>query len=459
MKRIVALLLALALLGCTGCSLLKKDDGGSDLSDALLNGLKTTPAPEVTAEPTQTPQQPAARMSSMLKPDAELAAVYLPDQSEYDADGGFLESFLYDGAVLVQFAAFPGANTPESALEAMVGITGADVNQMKREIVHVNDQDAQLLRYTVGSNEDTRYCMDVLAVAEEGAMLFRTATPADLWDVYSGQVEAWISSLRVVSQPAEPPYVEVQEAALGVTEEDVIGWWVYAGRDADPEYPILIRFDGDGRLYMNPEDYDVTRAGGSAPTNDWQLRGGAVVCCMTEDANTFEARVEWGDEGEMFLCMPDGGMYRYFKCTSEQGAAMLSGTPYESCTVEPILCEVKLGLEPEGYGMTLLINEIVFVSAYDEEKKALYGLTDDDFYADYEIVDQDPTFQPVTVMLDGGARFWLIDWSEGMGLIPYEATPEQFVDRIVTDHRNGPMIAQVKILDEYVVEVQETYIP
>ena len=458
MKRIVALLLALALLGCTGCSVLQKEDSGSDLSDALLNGLKNTPVPEATPEPTQTPQQPAARMSSMLKPDAELAAVYLPDQSEYDADGGFLESFLYDGAVLVQFAAFPGANTPESALEAMVGITGADVNQMKREIVHVNDQDAQLLRYTVGSNEDTRYCMDVLAVAEEGAMLFRTATPADLWDEYSAQVNAWIGSLRVVSQPANTPYFEAQDVSLGITEQDVIGWWVYAGRDADPEYPILIRFDGDGRLYMNPEDYDVTRAGGSAPTNDWQLRGGAVVCCITEDANTFEARVEWGDEGEMVLCMPDGGMYRYLKCTSEPGAAMLRGTRYESYTVEPVLCEVKLGLEPEGYGMTLLIDDLVWVWSHDEALRAQYGLTDEDFFDDYATVDEDPTYQPVTVMLDGSATFWLIEWTDD-GLMPYQATPEQFVERMVTDHREAPMLALVKILDEYVVEVQEIYTP
>ena len=166
MKRIVALLLALALLGCTGCSLLKKDDGGADLSDALLSGLKTTPTLEVTVEPTQTPPQSAARIPWMLKPDAALAAEYLPDLSEYDADGGFLESFLYDGAVLVQLAAFPGANTPESALEAMVGITGADASNMKRETVHVNDQDAQRLRYTIGTEEDTRRCEDVLAVTE-----------------------------------------------------------------------------------------------------------------------------------------------------------------------------------------------------------------------------------------------------------------------------------------------------
>lgn len=458
MKRIVALLLALALLGCTGCSMLQKENGGADLSDALLNGLKTTPAPEPSAEPTQTPPQPAARIPWMLKPDAALAAEYLPDLSEYDADGGFLESFLYDGAVLVQFAAFPGANTPESALEAMVGITGADVSNMKRETVHVNDQDAQRLRYTIGTEEDTRRCEDVLAVTEEGAMLFRTATPADLWDVYSGQVEAWLGSLRVVSQPDEPPYVEVQEAALGVTEEDVIGWWVYAGRDADPEYPILIRFEGDGRLYMNPEDYDVTRAGGVAPTNDWQLRGGAVVCCMTEDANTFEARVEWGDEGEMVLCMPDGGMYRYFKCTSAQGAAMLSGTVYERYTVEPVLCEVKLGMEPEGWGMTLLVNDFIWVWSYDEELKRKYGLEDAEFANDYETVDEDPTYQPVTVMLDGSAKFWLIDCTED-GLMPYQATPEQFVERMVTDHREVPMLAQVKIIDEYIVEVQEIFVP
>ena len=104
---------------------------------------------------------------------------------------------------------------------------------------------------------------------------------------------------------------------------------------------------------------------------------------MTEDANTFEARVEWGDEGEMFLCMPDGGMYRYFKCTSAQGAAMLRGTDYESYTVEPVLCEVKLGLEPEGYGMTLLINDIIWVWSSDEELKRKYGLEDAEFANDY----------------------------------------------------------------------------
>ena len=42
MKRIVALLLALALLGCTGCSLLQKEDGGSDLSDLCQDGIVIT---------------------------------------------------------------------------------------------------------------------------------------------------------------------------------------------------------------------------------------------------------------------------------------------------------------------------------------------------------------------------------------------------------------------------------
>ena len=167
--------------------------------------------------------------------------------------------------------------------------------------------------------------------------------------------------------------------------------------------------------------------------------------------------MEWGDEGEMFLCTPDGGMYRYFKCTSAQGAAMLRGTDYESYTVEPVLCEVKLGLEPEGWGMTLLVNDFIWVWSSDEELKRKYGLEDAEFANDYETVDEDPTYQPVTVMLDGSAAFWLIDWEDG--LMPYQATPEQFVERMVTDHSEGPMLAQVKIIDEYIVEVQEIFVP
>ena len=63
----------------------------------------------------------------------------------------------------------------------------------------------------------------------------------------------------------------------------------------------------------------------------------------------------------------------------------------------------------------------------------------------------------MTVMLDGSAAFWLIDWEDG--LMPYQATPEQFVERMVTDHSEGPMLAQVKIIDEYIVEVQEIFVP
>lgn len=458
-KRIAALLLVLALLGCTGCSLLKRGDNGTNLGKTLLKGLNTAPEPVATEETGQPQQQDSTRMNWMLKPDAMLAADYQPNASEYSADGSFVETFLYDGMVEVQFCAFAGKTDAQSALEAAAVVTGANVTQMRRERIYINNQEALLLRYTVGNNEDMYWCEDVLTLAQEGSMLFHTATPVDRWEDYSGQVEAWVEGLRVINQPAQSPYIKTQEPPYESLETVLVDWWVYAGRDADPEYPVLIHFDYDGTLYMNPVDCAAAQAGEDVPANRWEIRGGVAVCTITEDANTFESRVEWGDAGEIYLCAPDGAMYRYFKCTSEEGAAMLRGTAYERYGVEPGLYAVLFGLEPEGWGMTLLVDDLVWVWSDDEVRKRQYGLENAEFLDDYEIVNEDPSFEPVMVMLDGSAEFRLIDWEDGSPLAVQTVTPEQFAECMYANHREEPMLAQLKIMDEYVIEVQEIYTP
>lgn len=140
-KRIAALLLALALLGCTGCSLLKRGNNGTNLGKTLLKGLNTAPEPAATEETGQPQQQDSTRMNWMLKPDAMLAADYQPNASEYSADGSFVETFLYDGMVEVQFCAFAGKTDAQSALEAAAVVTGANVTQMRRERIYINNHD------------------------------------------------------------------------------------------------------------------------------------------------------------------------------------------------------------------------------------------------------------------------------------------------------------------------------
>ena len=41
----------------------------------------------------------------------------------------------------------------------------------------------------------------------------------------------------------------------------------------------------------------------------------------------------------------------------------------------------------------------------------------------------------------------------------YTVTPEQFAECMYANHREEPMLAQLKIMDEYVIEVQEIYTP
>lgn len=170
-------------------------------------------------------------------------------------------------------------------------------------------------------------------------------------------------------------------------------------RSMDPKFPIINYFDGNGKVFLSPEDYYAFALGEQTHYCKWEIAEAPVLCLVI-----YDKALDYG-------------------CHS------------------------------------LLVDDVVWVSWDDTDLIAESHLENARFDNDYELYNANEEYTPVVTMGDEGTKFFVVSWTDDGSLCgDKQISSDEFMDKL--KGQSYPMLAYLKLEEGgFVSETREVYTP
>ena len=240
------------------------------------------------------------------------------------------------------------------------------------------------------------------------------------------------------------------------------GWWVCMDEGSmDPKFPIINYFDGNGKVFLSPEDYYAFALGEQTHYCKWEIADGkAVYWAIGEpDEAPVKCDITFDSDEQMSITWPDGVTSNFMKNTSQKASLFLKKGDYAYLAEAPVLCLVIYDKALDYGCHSLLMDDVVWVSCDDTDLIAEYHLENAYFDNDYELYNANEEYTPVVTMGDEGTKFFVVSWTDdGSPCGDKQIGSDEFMDKL--KGQSYPMLAYLKLEEGgFVSEIREVYTP
>ena len=261
---------------------------------------------------------------------------------------------------------------------------------------------------------------------------------------------------RESDEPTQDP------PAIDDLAEALTGWWVCMDEGSiDPKFPIINYFDGNGKVFLSPEDYYAFALGEQTHYCKWEIADGKAVYwdIGAPDEAAVKCDITFDSDEKMSITWPDGVASSFMKNTSTKASLFLKKGDYAYLAEAPVLCLVIYD-KALNYGChSLLMDDVVWVSCDDADLIAEYHLENAYFDNDYELYNANEEYTPVVTMGDEGTKFFIVDYDANGSLVfDKQVNSEEFMEKL--KRQSYPMLAELKLEEgDFTSEVREIYVP
>ncbi len=249
---------------------------------------------------------------------------------------------------------------------------------------------------------------------------------------------------------------------IGDLADALTGWWVCMDEEgADPKFPIINYFDGNGKMFLWPEDYYAYALGEETHTCKWEIANGEAVYWAIDapEEAPVKCDITFDSDVKMSITWPDGVTSNFMKNTSHKASLFLLKTEYSYLAEALVLCEVLYDKALDYGCHSLLVDDLVWVSWDDTDLIAEYHLENAYFDDDYALYNAKEEYTPVMTIGDEGTKFFIVDYDVNGSLIfDKQVSSDEFVEKL--KGQSYPMLAELKLEEDgFVSEVREVYVP
>lgn len=239
------------------------------------------------------------------------------------------------------------------------------------------------------------------------------------------------------------------------------GGSVWTKEASIPSSPIINYFDGNGKVFLSPEDYYAFAMGEQTHYCKWEIADGKAVYwdIGAPDEAAVKCDITFDSDEKMSITWPDGVASSFMKNTSTRASLFLKKGDYAYLAEAPVLCLVIYD-KALNYGChSLLMDDVVWVSCDDTDLIAEYHLENAYFDNDYELYNANEEYTPVVTMGDEGTKFFIVNYDANGSLVfDKQVNSDEFMEKL--KGQSYPMLAELKLEEgDFTSEVREIYVP